>query len=344
MVIVSILMDAVRQIRIFRKQPLAEGGFSLVEVCNVAPNASAQKEFSCQATFPASLLGAHALYAFVESTDRLVPWPLEVKDDARVVLTVGSPPVFIPDPNLERVVRLAIRKSTGTITEADMLRLVEIHYGYEQGITSLEGLQYAKNLEIAAINHNQISDLTPLAGLTKLNWLVLTVNRITSVEPLRGLVNLDKLYIDHNQIANVGPLLALVKLTSLDLGVNLITDVTPLAGMVNLDWIALGYNRLTRIDAVAGMTKVFSVTAAGNQIMDLTPVVGLTNLKFLFMEGNLISDISPLVANPGLAAGDFINLRENCLDLAPGTRAAEDLAALLGRGLAVYSENQTCGH
>ena len=135
-----------------------------------------------------------------------------------------------------------------------------------------------------------------------------------------------------------------MKLTALDLGVNLITDVTSLAGMVNLDWIALGYNRLTRIDAVAGMTKVFSVTAAGNQIMDLTPVAGLTSLKFLFMEGNLISDISPLVANPGLGAGDSINLRENCLDLTPGTRAAEDLAALLGRGLAVYSENQTCGH
>jgi hypothetical protein len=339
-----LLMDAVSQIRIFRKQPLAEGSFSLVEVCNVAPSASAQKEFSCQATFPASLLGVHALYAFVESTDRLVPWPLEVKDDARVVLTVGSPAVFIPDPNLERLVRLEIQKSTGTITEADMLRLVEINYGNEKGITSLEGLQYAKNLEVAAINHNQISDLTPLAGLTKLNWLVLTMNRITSVEPLRGLVNLDKLYIDHNQIADVGPLAALVKLTSLDLGVNLITDVTPLAGMVNLDWIALGWNRLTRIDAVAGMTKAWSVTAPGNQIMDLTPVAGLTNLKYLYMAGNLISNISPLVANPGLGAGDAITLTENCLDLTPGTRAAEDLAALLARGAIVYSGNQTCGH
>jgi hypothetical protein len=338
-----LLMDAVRQVRIFRKQPLAEGGFSLVEVCNVAPNASAQKEFSCQATFPASLLGAHALYAFVESTGwLLVPWPMEVKDDARVVLTVGSPSVVIPDPNLEQVVRLELQKSTGTITEADMLRLVEIIYGNEKGITSLEGLQYAKNLEIAAINHNQISDLTPLAGLTKLSWLVLTMNRITSVEPLRGLVNLDKLYIDNNQIADVGPLVGLVKLTSLDLGVNLIADVTPLAGMVNLDWIALGYNRLTRIDAVAGMTKVFSVDASGNQIRDLTPVAGLTNLKFLWMAGNLISNISPLVANPGLGAGDSITLTENCLDLTPGTRAAEDLAALLARGAIVYSANQTC--
>jgi len=90
--------------------------------------------------------------------------------------------------------------------------------------------------------------------------------------------------------------------------------------------------------------KLTALDLGVNLITDVTPLAGMVNLEFLFMEGNLISDISPLVANPGLGAGDSINLRENCLDLTPGTRAAEDLAALLARGAWVGSENQACGH
>lgn len=338
-------VDAVAAVRVFRRAPVAGGGSTLVEVCSAVPVASAQTEFTCQATFPAALQGTHALFAFVETTDPAVPWPLEVSDDARVVLTVGSPPVVIVDPNLELQVRLWIQYPTPgpVITEADMLRLVELPYCHEKGIASLEGLQHAANLRFAAFNVNQITDLTPLAGLTRLTYLTLTRNQITSVEPLRGLVDLETLYVDDNQIADVGPLAGIVKLTSFDVSNNLVTDLGPLAGMVNLDWIDFGVNRVTSLEALAGMTRLFSVGAGYNQIADLTPLAGLPNLKYLPLDYNLITDLAPLVANPGLSAGDSITLVGNCLDLTPGTPAAEQVAALLARGVTVRVDQQTCG-
>ncbi|MBK9518160.1 MAG: leucine-rich repeat domain-containing protein [Anaeromyxobacter sp.] len=335
--------DAVARVRIYRRQPLAEGGFSLVEVCSVAPTASAQAAFSCQATFPAALQGTHVLHAFVESTDAMVPWPLEVSDDAQVRLQVGSPGVVIADPNLEFQVRLWIPKPTGVITEEDMLRLVELPYAHQKGITSLEGLQYAVNLEMAALNHNQIADLGPLAGLTKLTWLSLTMNQITSAEPLRGLVNLEQLYLDYNQLTDVGALSGLVKLLALDLRSNQITDARPLIGLVGLDWIHLGMNRLTSVEGLGGMTRAVSVAVNDNQVVDLSPLAGLINLKTLDLTSNQVRDISPLVANPGLSVGDAVTLTFNRLDLSPGTRASLDLAALLARGVIVYAGGQTSG-
>ena len=50
-----------------------------------------------------------------------------------------------------------------------------------------------------------------------------------------------------------------------------------------------------------------------NQISDISSLSPLTNLSVLSLYNNQISDISPLVANAGLSAGDVVDLRNNPL-------------------------------
>lgn len=64
----------------------------------------------------------------------------------------------------------------------------------------------------------------------------------------------------------------------------------------------------------------------------------MNNLTHLYLDYNQISDISPLVANVGLAAGDMVWLRDNPLSADSLYIYIPELEA---RGVAVYSDNTT---
>ncbi|WP_203639126.1 MucBP domain-containing protein [Levilactobacillus wangkuiensis] len=113
--------------------------------------------------------------------------------------------------------------SVDDITQDDMalLKSLSIQSGagtYIDGKTefSLVGLEYATNLTSLSMGGNldaapgayygDIADVTPLAGLTKLEKLDLQHNRITDVTPLANLTNLKELLLAFNRIRDFSPL------------------------------------------------------------------------------------------------------------------------------------------
>ena len=90
---------------------------------------------------------------------------------------------------------------------------------------------------------NNISDLTPLAGLTNLTELYLAYNNISDLTPLAGLTNLRSLDLTENQISDLTPLAGLTNLWYLYLTANPISDVTPLTGSTNLKEVWLDNRR-----------------------------------------------------------------------------------------------------
>ncbi|NKB66056.1 MAG: hypothetical protein GKR89_03240 [Candidatus Latescibacteria bacterium] len=158
--------------------------------------------------------------------------------------------------------------------------------------------------------NNQLADIGPLALLTELERLDLTNNQLVDATPLAQLENLELLYLSGNRIADVGPLGQLTNLEFLYLGGNQLADIRSLVQLKNLKKIHLGYNQIT----------------------DLTPLSSLTKIESFRLNHNQIRDIAPLVANPGLAEGDFLNLEHNPL----GDRALnEQIPALQARGVIV---------
>ena len=76
--------------------------------------------------------------------------------------------VRIPDSNLRAAIGEALSKSPNVpITVEEMERLKELDVP-DRGIHDLTGLQFATNLEWFHLGDNQISDLSPLAGLINL--------------------------------------------------------------------------------------------------------------------------------------------------------------------------------
>ena len=64
----------------------------------------------------------------------------------------------------------------------------------------------------------------------------------------------------------------------------------------------------------------------------ISALAGLTSLEFLSLEDHNISDISPLVANSGLSAGDTVWLQSNPLN---NTAVSVHIPQLQERGVYV---------
>ena len=166
-----------------------------------------------------------------------------------------------------------------------------------------------------ALVKNQVSDITPLAGLANLTLLNAAVNQISDLSPLRGLANLSSVYLQHNQISDISALAYLPNLQVLGIGWNPIGDLSVLGMLTNLRWLDVGGMQMGDLSALAGLTSLEDLQAPNNQITDLSPLGGLVNLKHLTLLWNDISNIAPLAP---LANLETIDLTYNHVaDLSP---------------------------
>ncbi|MGX4601751.1 immunoglobulin-like domain-containing protein [Faecalimicrobium sp. JNUCC 81] len=189
--------------------------------------------------------------------------------------------VTIPDANLEIELRKKLSiPDNKPIIKSDLLKITKLSLRSRR-IKNISGLEYCTNLtylDLGATNinengSNQISDISPLAGLTNLTYLSLRGNyQVSDISALSGLTNLTYLSLEWNQISDISPLSRLTNLTSLVLYNNQISDISPLSGLTNLTDLAL----------------------QNNQISDISPLSGLTYFNTLYLNENQISDISPL--------------------------------------------------
>ena len=141
--------------------------------------------------------------------------------------------VTIPDPGLEAAIRDALNMPGGPIY-ASQLRAFPGIDCRGRGIRNLSGIEYLTNATWVWAGQNQISDISPLAGLSGLWSLSLSGNQISNLAPLANLTKLTGLGLEQNQITDVSPLADLSSLEDLYLAGNQITDVSPLAGLTKL--------------------------------------------------------------------------------------------------------------
>ena len=252
--------------------------------------------------------------------------------------TVIAPPerspgtvVHIPDPNLRAAIAEALGKNPNApITVQEMERLGPDLDARNRSIRDLTGLQFATNLNRLYLGTprrwgNQISDLSPLAGLINLRDLALERNPISDLSPLKGLKNLTRLGFSYTLVSDLSPLTGLINLRDLDFHdipvsdlsplaglINLenltfgggqianISDLSPLAGLINLKWIHAWGNPISDLSSLRGLTKLWHLYLPAGDISDLMPLANLTSLKELYLHHNEISDISSLAALTGL--------------------------------------------
>ena len=243
--------------------------------------------------------------------------------------------VHIPDPNLRAAIAEELGKSPNapiTVEDIEGLKRLEAK---DKGIQDLTGLQFARNLNELILGRwdgqwNQVSDLSPLAGLTNLRVLFFNYNPVSDISPLRGLKNLThlsmgntlvtdlstvrdltnliKLDFQTTSVSDLSPVAGLINLTSLAFSKTTISDLSPVAGLINLEYIFCWGHAISDLSPLAGLTKLEEINFCGGDISDLTPLAGLAGLKELYLASEKISDVSPLA---GLTRLTRLSLAEN---------------------------------
>src|SRR5437660_9294842 len=75
------------------------------------------------------------------------------------ILSAGAQQVTIPDPGLNAAIRQALQKPTGPLTQQDLLSLSNLNAG-QRNISSLQGLEVARNLSSLDLTSNHLANLS----------------------------------------------------------------------------------------------------------------------------------------------------------------------------------------
>ena len=82
--------------------------------------------------------------------------------------------------------------------------------GHNETLSTIEFCKYMPNLEILIVSGSMVSDLTPLANCTKLEWLELTYcSYVTDITPLEGCVGLKCLNLGFTNVSDLTPVMDL---------------------------------------------------------------------------------------------------------------------------------------
>lgn len=103
-----------------------------------------------------------------------------------------------------------------------------------------------------------------------------------------------------------------------------ISDLTPLSGLTSLIGLRLAANSCTDLGPFRGLASPQYLELTGNGITDITPLSGLTNLMQFDLRFNPeLSNIQALFENPGIGAGDIVELRHTNVSCTDQERPAE---------------------
>ena len=150
------------------------------------------------------------------------------------------------------------------------------------------------------LSRTQVSDLTPLRGLTALQGLDLSETQVSDLTPLRGLTALQNLHLGGIKVSDLTPLRGLTALQSLDLGRTEVSDLTPLRGLTALQSLHLMGTQVSDLTPLRGLTALQSLNLSFTKVRDLTPLRGLTALQSLDLMRTQVSDLTPLERIVGL--------------------------------------------
>jgi hypothetical protein len=208
-----------------------------------------------------------------------------------------APAPIFPDQALEAVVRAVVfekRFNQEPLTKEDVAKIPHV-IGRGKGIKSLEGLQHCVSLMKIDLENNEISDLKPIAGLTKMISLSLAGNQVKEIGSLQQLTNLQLLDLSRNQIKSLDAVSKMLNLRDLWVADNMISDLKPIADLPKIWYLDIARNQVADLSVVGKLKWLTTLDVTQNQVTNLTPLASLKDLDLLLVSKNQITDFGPVV-------------------------------------------------
>ena len=165
--------------------------------------------------------------------------------------------VPIPDARLRAAINTQLgseRAATAVVTKTEMESLTTLtaHGTATEKINDIRGLSYAKNLTELYLESNDITDVTPISSLIKL----------------------EHLHFDNNKnLADITLLANLKKLKFLDIWRTKVSDISTIRYFKKLERLQARGTGMSDISAAEYIPKYYIFEMSWNNIRDLTPLV-----------------------------------------------------------------------
>jgi len=151
----------------------------------------------------------------------------------------------------------------------------------------------------------QISDLSPLSGLSSLQVLKLKGAYVWDISPLSRLSSLQVLDLRGTPVSNISPLSGLSKLQVLNLRGTPVSDISALSGLSSLQVLNLIGTPVSDVSPLSALNRLQQLYLNGTPVSDISPLSGLSSLQVLNLIGTPVSDVSLL---SGLSSLQVLNL------------------------------------
>ncbi|MBC6316888.1 leucine-rich repeat domain-containing protein [Listeria grandensis] len=166
---------------------------------------------------------------------------------------------IFPDANLAAAVATRLKKQvTDQMTREDAQSITRLVDG-TKNISNISGLEYLTELKTLRLEDNEtskkLSDLEPLDGLTKLEYLWVINQSIEDISPLSGLTKMKTLILEGNNISDLRPLSGLTNLELLWMGENKVTDISPLASLSKMSTLLINHQKQTVVNRKLNVGK-----------------------------------------------------------------------------------------
>lgn len=231
--------------------------------------------------------------------------------------------VTFTDPVLEASIREIIGVPGDKLVLTNALWDIT-EFTVPEGVTFYEDIALMPNLTKLTFQPQQLSSLSFLSSLAKLEELDLTGCRFSAAEltypaslpslknliladcglstiaDLEGAVALYKLDVSNNTLRNLDVLIPMVTLREINLNHNAVTNLSALSGLTELETLDVSFNALTSLSPLSACVKLSWLDAGNNQITSLSGINKLSLLTFLSVEYNQLTNVDPLAEMTGL--------------------------------------------
>jgi len=190
------------------------------------------------------------------------------------------------------------RNSVGDLKFCENMLVLESLRASDNQISTLDGLQNVTQLKEVRLDKNRISDISLLAKNEEhLEVAVLDDNQISDLTPLEACTSLKGLSVNNNQLTTLRGLQECHKLYFLSASGNRISDISALESCLELYMADLGENQITDVSALGASTvQKMALLLQNNKIKDISALIGKKDYVYLSLYNNEITDISGMPA------------------------------------------------
>ena len=205
------------------------------------------------------------------------------------------------DPAMEQAVRQLLQLQDDQVIMTNMLWDIK-EFTVPAGIESLSDLLLLPYLEELTFESQSIPSLSALSGLTGLTSLDLTGCRFSAGElkVVAGLPKLERLVLSECGLSTIADLAGAQRLKHLDLSRNTLRNLEPLIPMTTLEELFLQHNAVTALDALTALTNLTALDISYNSVTNLSPLAACSALAWLNAGNNQVAQLNGIDTFPSL--------------------------------------------